>query len=60
MYLCREAAEKELRSIGEAFGVTYSAVSIANRRVRTHMRESKAFRKDVERVRGALLNKLKT
>jgi len=60
MHLCREVGERELRAIGDAFGVKYAAVSVATKRVKQRMRQDRKFRRQVENARKALIDKLKT
>jgi len=59
-YLCREAAHKELKEIGEVLGVKAAAVSLATKRVRDRLAEDRRFQKQVEGARSQLIKILKT
>lgn len=52
MDLCWEAGQKSLREIGELFGVSAGAVSLASKRVRSRRRQSRHFRREMETRRA--------
>ena len=59
MYLCREIGQRSLREIGDLFGVKYSAVSVACRRVREKASGDRRFAKNVAASKESTINRLK-
>ena len=60
IYLCREAAGRELREIGELLGVKSAAVSLAAQRVRQRLEGDAALRANVDAARDRVIEILKT
>jgi len=60
MYLCREVGQRSLREIGDLFGVKYSAVSVACRRVREKASGNRRFAGNVAASKKSIINRLKT
>jgi putative transposase len=60
MYLCREVGQKPLREIAQRFGLKYSAVSVACKRVQDHASGDKRFAKRLMADKNAIIDILKT
>lgn len=60
MYLCRDVGQRELRAIGEVFGVKYSAVSYATKRAKQRLRKDRKYREEVDDARNTLIQLFET
>ena len=58
--LCREVGEKGLREIGEAFNISYAAVSHALNRLKATLAANRGPARSVAKSRESLIHYFKT
>lgn len=60
MYLCREAGERTLKEIGQAFGVKTAAAGHAVNRIKQRKREDSKLARSLSETRNQVIRKLET